>query len=169
MLNGRTTRRKQPRRIREGESGRGEVLLTAKQIHVIMAERYEIIDHTADIVIRTTGTNMDNAFENAAYALFDTMCDASTVKPVKIKKVECEANDLEQLLVDWLSRLLFIWDDMLFSEFEVTITGTKLQAKIKGEKLDADKHQLKTDIKAITYHMLEVNQKTNTIQVLFDI
>ena len=136
-----------------------------------MAERYQIIDHTADIVIRTSGKDMNEAFENVAYALFDTMCDASTVKPIKIKKVECEAGDLEQLLVDWLSRLLFLCDvdDMLFSEFEVTITGTKLQARIKGEKLDAEKHQLKNDVKAITYHMLEVDQKTNTIQVLFDI
>lgn len=136
-----------------------------------MAERYEIIDHTADIVIRTSGNNMNQAFENAAYALFDTMCDASSVKPITIKKVECEAGDLEQLLVDWLSRLLFLCDvdDMLFSEFEVKITGTKLQARMKGEKLDADKHHLKTDIKAITYHMLEVDQNTNSIQVLFDV
>ena len=136
-----------------------------------MAERYEIIDHTADIVVRTSAKTMDMAFENAAYALFDTMCEASTVKPMKIKKIELQAPDMEQLLVDWLSRLLFLCDvdDMLFSEFEVRITGTTLKARIKGEKLDAEKHSLKNDVKAITYHMLEVDQKTNTIQVLFDI
>jgi len=136
-----------------------------------MAERYQIIDHTADILIRASGKTMNQAFENAAYALFDTMCDASTVEPLKIKKVECQAPDLEQLLVDWLSRLLFLCDvdDMLFSDFEVRITGTKLTARIRGERLDADKHQLKTDVKAITYHMLEVDPKTNTVQVLFDI
>ena len=136
-----------------------------------MAERYQIIDHTADVLMRTSGKDMNDAFENAAYALFDTMCDASTVQPLKIKKVECEADDLEQLLVDWLSRLLFLCDvdDMLFSEFEVKITGTKLKARIKGEKLDAEKHLLKTDIKAITYHMLEVDQENNRIQVLFDV
>ncbi|MBU4031245.1 MAG: archease [Candidatus Thermoplasmatota archaeon] len=136
-----------------------------------MPERYEIIDHTADIAIRTSGSNLNQAFENAAYALFDTMCDASTVRPLKVKKVEIESEDMEQLLVDWLSRLLFICDvdDMLYSEFEVTITGTTLKATMKGEKLDADRHQLKTDIKAITYHMLEVNTDTNTVQVLFDI
>ncbi len=136
-----------------------------------MAERYQIIDHTADILIRTSGKTMDEAFENAAYALFDTMCDASTVEPLKIKKVECEAPDLEQLLVDWLSRLLFLCDvdDMLFSDFQVNVTGTRLTARIRGEKLDADKHQLKTDVKAITYHMLEVDPETNAIQVLLDI
>lgn len=136
-----------------------------------MPERYEIIDHTADICIRTTGTSLPNAFENAGYALFDTMCDAASVNPISIKKVRCEADDLEQLLVDWLSELLFICDvdDMLFSVFEVEIYGTKLEARIKGEKMDSARHHLKTDIKAITYHMLEVDESTNTVQVLFDI
>jgi len=133
--------------------------------------RYEIIDHTADIAVRAKGKDMNQAFENAAYALFDTMCDASTVKPLKVKKVEISSTDMEQLLVDWLSRLLFICDvdDMLFSEFEVQISGNTLKAKMKGEKLDAKRHELKTDIKAITYHMLEVNEANNTVQVLFDV
>lgn len=136
-----------------------------------MAERYQLIDHTADILVTTTGKDMNEAFENAAYALFDTMCDASSVEPLTVKKVECEAGDLGQLLVDWLSRLLFLCDvdDMLFSEFEVRITGTKLTARIKGEAMDAEKHQLKTDVKAITYHMLEVDESKNSVQVLFDI
>jgi SHS2 domain-containing protein len=133
--------------------------------------RYEIIDHTADIAVRAKGKDMNQAFENAAYALFDTMCDASTVKPLKVKKVEISSTDMEQLLVDWLSRLLFICDvdDMLFSEFEVRISGNTLKAKMKGEKLDAKRHELKTDIKAITYHMLEVDEASNTVQVLFDV
>ncbi len=136
-----------------------------------MPKRYKIIDHTADIAIRTTGRSMNKAFENAGYAMFDTMCDASSVKPHTTKRIECEADDLEQLLVDWLSELLFICDvdDMLFSKFQVKITGTKLKAKVKGEKMDSARHHLKTDIKAITYHMLEVDVETNTVQVLFDI
>ena len=136
-----------------------------------MAERYVLIDHTADICVKAFGKDMNEAFENAAFALFDTMCDASAVKPVTVKKVELKADDIEQLLVDWLSRLLFLCDvdDMLFSEFEVTLKGTSLQAKIWGEKLDPEKHSLKTDVKAITYHMLEVDTKTNTVQVLLDI
>ena len=136
-----------------------------------MPERYEIIDHTADIAIRTTGSTMNQAFENAGYALFDTMCDAASVRPLTTKRVECQADDLEQLLVDWLSELLFICDvdDMLFSGFEVNITGTQLTAQVMGEKMDSARHHLKTDIKAITYHMLEVDKLTNTVQVLFDI
>ena len=136
-----------------------------------MPKRYKIIDHTADIAIRTTGKSLNNAFENAGYALFDTMCDANSVKPLTTKKIICQADDLEQLLVDWLSELLFICDvdDMVFSEFSVKITGSSLVGKVKGERIDPDRHHLKTDIKAITYHMLEVDESTNTVQVLFDI
>lgn len=136
-----------------------------------MPERYEIIDHTADIGIRCSGSTMNLAFENAGYAMFDIMCDASSVKPLTTKKVECQANDLEQLLVDWLGELLFICDvdDMLFSDFRVKITGTSLRASIRGERMDSARHHLKTDIKAITYHMLEVDEAANTVQVLFDI
>jgi SHS2 domain-containing protein len=136
-----------------------------------MPERYEIIDHTADIAIKTHGKNLEEAFENAAYAMFDIMADASSVKNVGEMKVEIDADDLGQLLVDWLSELLYICDveDLLFSEFDVKISGSKLVGTAHGEKMDASRHGLKTDIKAVTYHMLEVNSDENFVQVLFDI
>ena len=136
-----------------------------------MPDRYEIIDHTADIAIKTSGESLDEAFENAAYAMFDTMADASSIKPVGEVKVEIEAEDLGQLLVDWLSELLYLCDvdDALFSEFEVTIEGNKLSGIARGEKIDPARHGLKTDIKAVTYHMLEVDAEKNSVQVLFDI
>jgi len=85
--------------------------------------------------------------------------------------IKAKADDLEQLLVDWLSELLYICDtqDLLFSEFEVSITGTELIGKARGEVMDPSRHGLKTEIKAVTYHMLEVNKSENYVQVLFDI
>ncbi len=137
----------------------------------IMPERYEVIDHTADIAIKASGKNLGEAFENAAYAMFDIMADASSVKAVGEMKVDVNAEDLGRLLVDWLSELLYICDveELLFSEFEVNISGNKLTSKARGEKMDASRHGFKTDIKAVTYHMLEVNPDENFVQVLFDI
>lgn len=136
-----------------------------------MPAKYEIIDHTADVAIRTSGSSLDEAFANAAYAMFDIMADAGSIEPKGEVMVEIEANDLGQLLVDWLSELLYLCDvdDVLFSEFEIKISGNSLTAKARGEKIDAEKHGLKTDIKAVTYHMLEVNEKEKSVQVLFDI
>jgi SHS2 domain-containing protein len=136
-----------------------------------MPDRYVIIDHTADIAIKTSGESLAEAFGNAAYAMFDIMADAGAIKPVGEVKVDIEAKDLGQLLVDWLSELLYLCDvdDVLFSEFEVTIDGLKLNAVVRGENIDPARHGLKTDIKAVTYHMLEVNEKENSVQVLFDL
>jgi len=60
-------------------------------------------------------------------------------------------------------------DDVLFSEFKVVITGTNLSGIARGEKIDPARHGLKTDIKAVTYHMLEVDEKEKSVRVLFDI
>jgi SHS2 domain-containing protein len=136
-----------------------------------MPSRYEILDHTADLLIRARGKTLAEAFENAAYAMFDTIADLDEVKPVGEIHVNTKSANLEQLLVDWLSELLFICDaqDFLFSEFKVIISGTELHSVVKGEEINRRRHTLKKEIKAVTYHMLEVNQKENCVQVLFDI
>ena len=139
--------------------------------------RYETIDHTADIAIKAFGNSMPEAFGNAAYAMFDIMADIKKVGNRKEFHVELTAPDMEQLLVDWLSELLYLFEveDTLFSEFKVSIRDNesspapKLDATIKGETMDMDKHSLKTEIKAVTYHMLEIDTVENTVQVLFDI
>ena len=73
-----------------------------------MKKPYELIDHTADIAIKAYGKSLSEAFENAAKAMFDIITDSSEIESVGQYDVELEAPDLEQLLVDWLSELLFI-------------------------------------------------------------
>ncbi len=136
-----------------------------------MPDIYETFDHTADIGIRTTGETLAQAFEHAGYAMFDIISDASQVESEISRKIYLEADDLGILLVDWLSELLYLSEveELLFSKFEVSIRGTKLSGMAHGEKLDTAKHHLKTEIKAVTYHMLEVDDEKNSVQVLFDI
>jgi SHS2 domain-containing protein len=85
-----------------------------------------------------------------------------------------EAPDLEQLFVDFLSELLFLnsAQNLVFGFFKVELDEKKngLSAKIFGEKFDISKHKAGTEIKAVTYHMLEVrNKRPYHVQVLFDI
>ena len=135
------------------------------------APRYETIDHTADIAIKAYGSSMPEAFSNAAYAMFDIMADIKNINSKKELHVRLEAPDTEQLLVDWLSELLYLFEveEILFSEFEVSIRDNILDAVVKGEPMDLTRHELKTEIKAVTYHMLEIDLEQNTVQVLFDI
>ena len=139
-----------------------------------MKDPYEIIDHTADIAIKAYGKNLAEAFENAAKGMFDIITDKSEIESVGQYVIELEAPDLEQLLVDWLSDLLFIntSQNLVFGFFKVELDEKKkkLSAKIFGEKYNISKHKVGVEIKAVTYHMLEVrNKRPYHVQILFDI
>jgi SHS2 domain-containing protein len=133
--------------------------------------KYEFIEHTADIGIKAYGESVEESFANAALGMFNVMTDVSKVEPVGEYDVKVESDNLENLLVDWLGELLFLHEtqDVLLSEFDVKIEDLSLTAKVRGETLDRKKHELKDDVKAITYHMLEVNQEEGYLKVLLDI
>jgi SHS2 domain-containing protein len=135
-------------------------------------KHYELIDHTADVGVKAYGKTVAEAFAHAAVAMFDIITDESTIGSVGEYDIVLEAPDREQLLVDWLSKLLYLNDaeDLVFGRFEVTIIGNRLSARIFGEKYDTKKHKMGVEIKAVTYHMVQVNEKDPVfVQVLFDI
>jgi SHS2 domain-containing protein len=135
-------------------------------------KQYELIEHTADVGVKAYGKTVAEAFEHAAEAMFDIITDESTIDSIGEYDILLEAPDLEQLLVDWLSKLLFLNDaeDLVFGKFKVTITGNRLSAHVFGEKYNTKKHKMGVEIKAVTYHMVKVNEKDPIFaQVLFDI
>jgi len=135
-------------------------------------KHYELIDHTADVGVKAYGETIAEAFECAAEAMFDIITDHSSIDPIGEYDIFLEAPDHEQLLVDWLSKLLFLngAQNLVFGKFQVTITGNRLCAHVFGEKYSTQKHKMGVEIKAVTYHMVQVNE-TDPIfaQVLFDI
>ncbi|MFO7677513.1 MAG: archease [Thermoplasmatota archaeon] len=133
---------------------------------------YDFIEHTADIGVKAYGETLDEAFSHVAQAMFDIITDHSKVDMVGEFKIELCADNLEQLLVDWLSDLLFLntANNLVFGGFNVEITDNRLIAYVYGEEFDVSKHNIGMEIKAVTYHMLEVNTKKPIyVQVLFDI
>ena len=135
---------------------------------------YELIDHTADVGVKAYGKTLSEAFENAAKGMFDIITDSSEIESIGQYDIELEAPDLEQLLVDWLSELLFLNSakNLVFGFFKIDLDekNKKLTAKVFGEKFDLSKHKIGAEIKAVTYHMLEVKKKKPFhVQVLFDI
>jgi SHS2 domain-containing protein len=137
-------------------------------------KQYELIDHTADVAIKAYGKTISEAFENAAKGMFDIITDNSEIENVGQYDIELDAASLEQLLVDWLSELLFLnsANNLVFGFFKVNMDEkkNKLSATVFGEKFNISKHKAGAEIKAVTYHMLEVkNKKPFHVQVLFDI
>jgi SHS2 domain-containing protein len=135
-------------------------------------KHYELIEHTADVGVKAYGTTLAEAFEHAAEGMFDIITDESTINPIGEYNIILDAPDLEQLLVDWLSQLLFLNGayNLVFSHFKVTLKDTHLSAQVSGETYDTQKHRMGVEIKAVTYHMLQVHKKDPVyVQVLFDI
>ena len=136
--------------------------------------KYEQIDHTADVGIKIYGSTVAQLFEHAALGLFDVIANLETVTPNSTRNFTVEASDREALLVNWLSELnySFFTRCEIYKTFEVTrIDATKLSAQVVGEKLDPDRHEIYTEVKAVTYHHLYVRETTRgwEAQVIFDL
>lgn len=133
--------------------------------------RYEVLEHTADVGVKAYGDRVETIFANAAWGMFDLMTDATTVEPRGEVKVRVESQDLESLLVDWLTELLFIHEteEVYLSEFTVAIEDLLLEATVRGETIDPDRHPAELLVKAVTYHMIEVNPQEGYAVVIFDI
>lgn len=133
--------------------------------------RYRLLEHTADAMVEAYGDTLGDRFANAAYALFDQMTDVAKVSPTGEFRLELEATNREQLLVDFLQELLFIHDveGIVFGEFEVDTDGKKLVAKARGELFDEGKHAKRAVVKGVTYHRLEFDDAKKAVTVLFDV
>ncbi len=133
--------------------------------------RYNLLEHTADSMIKAFGSTVEECFGNAAYGMFDQMIDASRVEPKRKVNIEVTGDDLDSLLYNFLSELLFIFDakKLVLAEFEVRIRDHALSCTARGEPFDPRKHAPKKEIKAVTYHMLEVDEREPSVTVLFDI
>ena len=140
--------------------------------------KFEFLEHTADVYIAAHGKTMEEAFENAALALFEVMTDTDKVSPDVEDHVVVEAEDEYALLYSWLEALLvnFETKNMLYSRFaiadiEETDEGFKIKAAAWGEKFSAEKHMQKVGVKAVTYHRMEILKEFNkvTLEFILDI
>ncbi len=114
---------------------------------------------------------MEECFENAAYALFDQTVDLRSVSPVEKIHVETSGETAEERLFNFLDELLFIEETerLFLCGFKVVFEDDKVICDAVGERLNFDKHITRTEVKAVTYHMLEVNENGPYVTVLFDI
>jgi SHS2 domain-containing protein len=139
-----------------------------------MMKRFEILDHTADIGVIVYGENLRVLFENAGEAFFHIITDLRKVRRRVEKRIDIEGESLDRLMVDWLSELLYLHDveNLLFKGFKVDSVGEGgLKAIVKGEPFQEGVHVIKTEVKAVTYHQIEVRQKNGRwrAQVIFDL
>jgi SHS2 domain-containing protein len=116
------------------------------------------LSHGADVTICGFGNSKAKAFEQAAVALTAIMAQPEEVAAVESVEIACSAPDDELLLVEWLNALIYemATRKMLFSKFEVHISGHNLSAKAWGEPINLDRHELGTEVKGATCTNLAV-------------
>jgi SHS2 domain-containing protein len=140
--------------------------------------KFEFLEHTADVYIRAHGKTLEEAFENAALAMFEVMTDTEKVSPDMADSVEVEAEDEYALLYSWLEALLvkFETKNMFYSKFKIssieeTSDGFSIKAAVWGEKFNAEKHPQKVAVKAVTYHRMEIIKEIDkvTLEFILDI
>ncbi|MBL7054726.1 archease [Candidatus Woesearchaeota archaeon] len=138
-------------------------------------KEYTFLEHTADAKFRAHGKNLEEAFTNAALAMFSIITDTHKIKEKTTHDIECSSKDLKSLLYDFLEELVFLIDteNFLLSKVkELKIFKEKLyflRAVVAGD--EADNYETTGDIKAVTYYDMEIKQEKGKamVQVVLDL
>lgn len=138
-------------------------------------KKYKVLEDVAiaDIAFESQGKNLNKLFENSAFAIFEESADLDKVKVKDKYTVKLTAKNIEDLLYDFLSEILFLKDthSFLFKKSKVKIekkvNNYNLKAQLSGEPIDRKKHELRNDIKAITLHMFKIEKTKDGYKAVF--
>ncbi len=135
---------------------------------------YTLIDHTADLGIRVWAGGLRELFEEAAAALFDLITDRGRVADTAVRALAVQGRDRPDLMVNWLRELLYLWngDQLLVARTRVdTLDETRLAARVWAAGYDPRRHELRREIKAVTYHGIAVGPADEGWEavVIFDV
>lgn len=124
---------------------------------------YKSLEHATDAIFEVNASNLEEAFVVAAKSVIETILDTSTIDETQEKTITVLGKDLRYLLYNWLEEIIIltITDGFAAKTISVSLeknTEYKITAKFKGEKIDIKKHHFKVEIKAPTFHDMEIKQ-----------
>jgi len=132
--------------------------------HKAMILKYSVTDHTADFGIQAFGKTLEQVFENAAYAVTDLITDPGRLQSDHIKQLVVTGADRNDLMMNWLREILYLWHGMeiLVKRALVRqITEVRLTADLEYDFYAQGKYEIKNEVKAVTYHQLDVSQNAD--------
>ncbi len=144
-------------------------------------KKFKFLEHTADVKFQAFGREIEEAFENSALALKQTICDNVKVIASKKKTINLKQKDLESLLYNFLEEILYLLDaeNFLIAEISKIKIDDKfnLRATILGD--DASEYEFTNPVKAVTYNDMSITKEKIsdygrhkelwTIQVVLDV
>ena len=118
----------------------------------------------ADIAFEAESDSVNGLFESSALAVTDIMVDPETLRSRTTRKVRISSEDLDRLLYDFLTEIIVVKDvdSLLFREIKAKVAGDfkSLEAMMKGEPINRERHLLRNDVKAVTMHMFGVRRES---------
>lgn len=127
-----------------------------------MAGHCETFDHTADVGLAASADSPEELLESLAECMCDLVCPRNNVTPEDKRTIAVEAPDFEALTVDFLEAVLSAIQTDRFAVAGAKVTGltqTSVSAELTGANLDPERHEILTEIKAVTYHELQAVQR----------
>ena len=129
---------------------------------------------TADLLVDATGKTLGEAFAQIAFAMFNMMTPIAGIAEKEEFTLEANGTDLESLLFNLMDEFLFITDVefLVPKSVHITVDHENLSAiaVCKGERFSAATHEVGIQIKAVTYHMMEIKETPDGwyVRMVFD-
>jgi SHS2 domain-containing protein len=135
---------------------------------------YKLINHTADLGIHVFGTDPVELFANAAFATFDMLTEIDSLKSLKTTNLKVTGDDWSDLMVNWLRELLYLWNgkELLVKKAQIlALSENELSANVELDPFDPERHEIKIEIKAVTYHQIQVSSSPQgwEAKIIFDV
>ncbi|SPD72761.1 conserved hypothetical protein [uncultured Desulfobacterium sp.] len=135
---------------------------------------FMLLDHTADLGIMVRGSDIKDLFEKAGLALIQIMINPGPDRANKSIQLSLEGNDPAELMVNWLGEILYLFDgekEIVTGIIINSISPTYIDATLKTVSFDPEHHDIICEIKAVTYHQIEVAKKDDywEARVIFDL
>ena len=122
---------------------------------------YEILEHPADVGLRVYGRTLAELFVHGGHGLTAIALEAEDSGSTERVSLSAQGADLEDLLVNWLSEILYYMDaeGWVFRDFRIQKIGDKvIEGEGWGERRDPARQQHSVAVKAVTYHQLSVRK-----------
>jgi SHS2 domain-containing protein len=135
---------------------------------------YRVFDHTADLGVEISAATIEELYAAVGFALFDLLTDLSKVRAGIAREIVVAGEEPADLLVNFLREILYLWNGERFLIKTCSIreaTPQRLKALLRGETFDPDRHRMKQEIKAVTYHQASVRETAKGViaKVVFDV
>jgi SHS2 domain-containing protein len=138
------------------------------------SKRYRVTAHQSELAVKVFGSSQVELFQNSGWALFDVTTDIDKIDCKDSVPLEVEGTDRDDLLVNWVRELLYLYQGSgyLLREFRISELGDKsVKAEACGEKVDPDRHEIKKEVVAIAYDKTRMAKTGDqwTAQLIFEI